>query len=64
MVGIIWLVQIVHYPLFSRVGAAGFAIYSGAHSRLTGLVVGPPMLVEAAPPSRSFSVLRQGFPLG
>ena len=48
MVGIIWFVQIVHYPLFSRVGAAGFAIYSGAHSRLTGLVVGPPMLVEAA----------------
>ena len=48
MVGIIWFVQIVHYPLFSRVGASGFAIYSGAHSRLTGLVVGPPMLVEAA----------------
>ena len=48
MVGIIWFVQIVHYPLFSRVGAASSAIYSGAHSRLTGLVVGPPMLVEAA----------------
>ena len=48
MVGIIWFIQIVHYPLFSRVGAAGFAAYSGAHSRLTGLVVGPPMLAEAA----------------
>ena len=48
MVGVIWFVQIVHYPLFSRVGASGFAAYSGAHSRLTGLVVGPPMLVEAA----------------
>jgi hypothetical protein len=48
MVGIIWFVQIVHYPLFSRVGAPGFAAYSGAHSRLTGLVVGPPMLAEAA----------------
>ncbi len=48
MVGIIWFVQIVHYPLFSRVGGAGFAAYSEAHSRLTGLVVGPPMLVEAA----------------
>lgn len=48
MVGLIWFVQIVHYPLFGRVGREGFAEYSRAHSRLTGLVVGPPMLVEAA----------------
>jgi hypothetical protein len=48
MVGVIWFVQIVHYPLFGRVGADGFAWYSTAHSRLTGFVVGPPMLVEAA----------------
>ena len=48
MVGIIWFVQIVHYPLFSRVGTAGFPAYSGSHSHLTGLVVGPPMLIEAA----------------
>lgn len=48
MVGIIWFVQIVHYPLFSSVGTAGFPAYSGAHARLTGLVVGPPMLTEAA----------------
>lgn len=48
MVGVIWFVQIVHYPLFGRVGTEGFAGYSAAHSRLTGFVVGPPMLVEAA----------------
>ena len=48
MVGVIWFVQIVHYPLFGRVGRDGFADYSVAHSRLTGLLVGPPMLVEAA----------------
>jgi hypothetical protein len=48
MVGVIWFVQVVHYPLFARVGWAGFAAYSTAHTRLTGLVVGPPMLVEAA----------------
>jgi hypothetical protein len=48
MVGVIWFVQIVHYPLFGRVGGEGFAEYSQAHSRLTGLVVGPPMLLEAA----------------
>ncbi len=48
MVGVIWFVQVVHYPLFARVGRSGFAAYSGSHTRLTGLVVGPPMLVEAA----------------
>ena len=48
MVGIIWFVQVVHYPLFSRVGTAGFSAYSDAHSRLTTYVVGPPMLIEAA----------------
>lgn len=48
MVGIIWFVQVVHYPLFARVGPPGFPAYSEAHSRLTGHVVGPPMLVEMA----------------
>ncbi len=48
MVGVIWFVQIVHYPLFANVGKPGFAAYSTDHSRLTGLVVGPPMLLEAA----------------
>jgi hypothetical protein len=48
MVGEIWLVQIVHYPLFCRVGSGGFALYSDAHSRLTTYIVGPPMLIEAA----------------
>jgi hypothetical protein len=48
MVGVIWFVQVVHYPLFSRVGGEGFALYSEAHSRLTTYVVSPPMLAEAA----------------
>ena len=48
MVGVIWFVQVVHYPLFSRVGGEGFALCSEAHSRLTAYVVGPPMLAEAA----------------
>lgn len=48
MVGVIWFVQVVHYPLFARVGAPDFSAYSIRHARLTGLVVGPPMLLEAA----------------
>ena len=48
MVGLIWCVQIVHYPLFARVGKDSFAAYEAAHSSLITLVVGPPMLLEAA----------------
>jgi len=33
MVGLIWFVQVVHYPLFSRVGAVGFAEAAGADER-------------------------------
>ena len=47
MVGLIWFVQIVHYPLFAQVGEEVFQLYSEAHSRLTSYVVGPPMLLEA-----------------
>lgn len=46
MVGVIWFVQIVHYPLFSQVGRAEFRRYEMDHQRLTAWVVGPPMLVE------------------
>lgn len=48
MTGLIWFVQVVHYPLLAGVGPAGFVAYHAAHSRLTTLVVGPLMLVEAA----------------
>lgn len=48
MVGLIWFVQIVHYPLFGKVGTGGFPAYAEAHSRLTSRVVGPPMLLEAS----------------
>jgi uncharacterized membrane protein len=47
MVGLIWFVQIVHYPLFAQVGANFFPQYETAHNRLTTWVVGPPMLVES-----------------
>lgn len=46
MVGLIWFVQVVHYPLFSRVGAGQFPVYAREHQVRTTLVVMPPMLVE------------------
>lgn len=48
MVGVIWVVQVVHYFLFDRVGAAGWAEYHAAHTRLMGGVVLLPMVVELA----------------
>jgi hypothetical protein len=48
MVGLIWFVQVVHYPLFERVGEHGFAVYERLHTLRTTWVVAPPMLVEAA----------------
>jgi hypothetical protein len=46
MLGLIWFVQVVHYPLFARVGAAGFPLYEAAHASRTTLVVGPLMVIE------------------
>ena len=46
MTGIIWFVQIVHYPLFSRVGVDAFQRYELDNTRVTTYVVLPLMLVE------------------
>ena len=46
LVGLIWFVQIVAYPLFARVAAGEFQAYHQAHSRLITYVVGPLMLGE------------------
>ncbi|MDQ3256092.1 MAG: hypothetical protein M3R15_19710 [Acidobacteriota bacterium] len=46
MTGVIWFVQVVHYPLFSQVGPATFINYESAHARLTTWIVAPPMLFE------------------
>ena len=48
MTGLIWLVQVVHYPLLARVGAAGYREYQLAHQSLITLIVGPAMLIELA----------------
>ena len=47
MVGLIWFVQVVHYPLMGRVGGAEFRRYERDHQRRTTVVVAPLMLAEA-----------------
>ena len=46
MTGVIWFVQVVHYPLMDRVGAESFQRYHAGHTNLTGRVVLIPMVVE------------------
>ena len=46
MVGLIWFVQVVHYPLYAKVGANAFAAYHEQHVQRTTAVVAPFMLVE------------------
>lgn len=44
MAGFIWTMQLVHYPLFDRVGVEAFPGYETAHNRLFFLVAGPGVL--------------------
>ncbi|MBC7871668.1 MAG: hypothetical protein H7Y09_12570, partial [Chitinophagaceae bacterium] len=46
MVGIIWFIQVVHYPLFNRIGRDVFQAYELAHTNLITCIVMPLMLVE------------------
>jgi len=46
MTGIIWFVQIVHYPLFGRIPKEVFIPYEQAHAVRTGWVVAPIMILE------------------
>lgn len=46
MTGVIWLVQIVHYPLFEYVGGERYRAFHVAHMNLISYVVAPMMIVE------------------
>ncbi|MHB8867081.1 MAG: hypothetical protein ACYC6N_32365 [Pirellulaceae bacterium] len=47
MVGVIWFVQIVHYPLMAQVARSDFTAYEREHQHRTTFIVAPTMLVEA-----------------
>jgi len=46
MLGVIVVMQVVHYPLFALVGSSSFALYQRSHMRLVTIVVVPAMLIE------------------
>ena len=47
MAGLIWFVQVVHYPLFRMASRPSFSEFARQHQRRTGWVVMPLMSVEA-----------------
>ena len=47
LVGLIWLIQVLAYPQFLRVGAAEFTSYHFSHCLRVGLVIVPLIGIEA-----------------
>ena len=46
MCGLIWMVQLVHYPLMNRVAPEKFVSFHAAHSARISWIVGPVMASE------------------
>lgn len=63
LVGLIWTVQLVLYPLYGRVGSERFPDYHAAHMRGISIVVAPPMLIEAGTAAWLFLVDGERNPL-
>lgn len=46
VLGLIWMVQVVHYPLFDDVGQENYLSYQQRHQTNITYIVGPVMLIE------------------
>lgn len=46
MVGLIWTIQVVHYPLFRLVGEPGFVDYEQGHTARMGALLALPAFLE------------------
>lgn len=46
LTGVIWLVQLVHYPCFAQINAGEFRAFHASHTRYLGYLVGPAMVGE------------------
>ena len=46
LVGLIWTIQLVHYPLFARIPESGFRDYQLQHMRRITWIVFPLMMLE------------------
>ncbi|MGC8882165.1 MAG: hypothetical protein ACP5UT_04975 [Bryobacteraceae bacterium] len=48
LAGLVWFVQLVHYPLMAEAARADFVRYEALHQRRTTWIVAPVMTLEAA----------------
>ncbi len=48
LTGLIWMVQVVHYPLFDDIGDQNYIRYQQRHQTNITYIVGPVMLIELA----------------
>jgi uncharacterized membrane protein len=48
MTGVVWFVQLAHYPLMAAIPREAFVAYERAYTNRMGLIVGPAMLAEMA----------------
>ena len=63
MFGVIWTIQLVHYPLMRAIPADGFVGYEQQHTRLISFVVGPLMAVEGLCVLAVFFARPDGVPI-
>jgi len=47
LTGLIWTIQVVHYPLFDMADRTRYAAFAAAHNLRITPLVGPPMAAEA-----------------
>lgn len=59
LIGLIWTIQLVHYPLFSVVGDESFTEYAKGHASRITLIVAPLMLLELVSSPGCGSSLRE-----
>lgn len=62
LAGLIWCIQVVHYPLMDRVGIEGFAEFHRQHSRRISAIVILPMVVELATAVLLVAFVPKGVP--
>ena len=46
MVGVIWLIQLIHYPTFSKIEENVFRMFHREHTTAMSILVGPVMIME------------------
>ena len=64
MVGVLWVMQLVHYPLMTFVADDDFVDYEDQHRRRIGFIVVPAMAVEAVTAVGLLVVRPDAVPLG